>query len=38
MPRHPVPGQHMDKDGKLNEETFEESSKAWFDTMMLTGK
>jgi len=38
MPPHPIPGQHMDKEGTLNEETFAESSKAWFDTMMLVGK
>jgi hypothetical protein len=38
MPRHPNPGQHKNKEGVLNEETFKESSDAWFDTVMLTGK
>lgn len=42
MPRHPNPAQHMEKqpDGsmKLNEKTFQESSDAWFETVMLTGK
>ena len=38
MPRHPNPGQHTDKEGKVNEETFKQSSDAWFDTVMLTGK
>jgi len=38
MPRHPNPGQHKDKAGKLNEETFNESSEAWFNTVMLIGK
>ena len=38
MPRHPDPKQHMDKDGKLNDETFNESANAWFDTVMLTGE
>ncbi|MCI0479000.1 hypothetical protein L0Y59_00440, partial [Candidatus Uhrbacteria bacterium] len=36
MPRHPVPGQHTDKDGNFDEETFKESANAWFDTVMLT--
>ena len=38
MPRHPNPGEHTDKEGVLNEETFQESANAWFDTVMLTGK
>jgi hypothetical protein len=38
MPRHPNPNQHKDKDGKVNEETFKESSDAWIETVMLTGK
>lgn len=38
MPRHPNPGQHTDKEGKLDEKTFKESSDAWFSTVMLTGK
>lgn len=35
MPRHPDPNQHKDQQGILNEETFWESVKAWFDTVML---
>jgi len=38
MPRHPNPGQHKNQEGVLNEETFQESANAWFDTVMLTGK
>jgi len=38
MPRHPNPGQHKSQEGVLNEETFQESADAWFDTVMLTGK
>ncbi|MGK5086393.1 hypothetical protein WDW86_02450, partial [Bdellovibrionota bacterium FG-2] len=42
MPKHPNASQHMEKqaDGsmKLNEVSFKESSDAWFDTVMLTGK
>lgn len=38
MPRHPNPGQHKSKEGVLDETTFEASSKAWFNTVMLTGK
>lgn len=38
MPRHPNPGQHTSKDGVLDENTFNESADAWFDTVMLTGK
>ncbi len=35
MPRHPNPNQHKNQDGELNEATFDESSQAWFDTVML---
>lgn len=38
MPRHPNPGQHTNKEGVLDESTFNESADAWFDTVMLTGK
>lgn len=38
MPRHPNPGQHKNAEGVLNEQTFNESADAWFDTVMLTGK
>lgn len=38
MPKHPNPNQHMDKAGVMNEETFDESAEAWFNTVMLTGK
>ena len=38
MPRHPNPDQHKNQEGVLNEETFQESANAWFDTVMLTGK
>lgn len=38
MPRHPNPNQHRNQDGALNEQTFQESANAWFDTVMLTGK
>lgn len=37
MPRHPNPDEHKNNEGVLNEETFNESAKAWFDTVMLTG-
>lgn len=38
MPRHPNPGQHTSREGVLDENTFDESANAWFDTVMLTGK
>lgn len=38
MPRHPNPDQHKSAEGALDEETFEESANAWFDTVMLMGK
>ncbi len=38
MPRHPDPGQHKSGEGVLDEQTFKESSEAWFNTIMLTGK
>lgn len=38
MPRHPIAGQHKSKEGVLNEDTFNESADAWFETAMLTGK
>lgn len=38
MPRHPNPGQHKNTEGILNEQTFNESADAWFNTVMLTGK
>ncbi len=38
MPRHPNPGQHRNKEGVLNDSTFNESANAWFDTVMLVGK
>lgn len=38
MPRHPNPNQHKDDLGVINEETFNESAEAWFNTVMLTGK
>jgi hypothetical protein len=38
MPRHPIAGQHKNKEGVLDQKTFEESSDAWFETAMLTGK
>jgi len=37
MPRHPIPDQHKDPEGVLNEKTFQESADAWFDTVMLKG-
>lgn len=37
MPRHPNPNQHKDKEGNLNEQTFNESADAWFKTVMLVG-
>lgn len=37
MPRHPNPGQHKDREGNFNEETFKQSADAWFSTVMLTG-
>ncbi|MAG11868.1 MAG: hypothetical protein CMI52_03625 [Parcubacteria group bacterium] len=37
MPRHPNPAQHKSKEGVINEETYQESADAWFDTVMLTG-
>lgn len=38
MPKHPNPNQHKNAEGQLDEKTFEESSEAWFNTAMLTGK
>lgn len=38
MPRHPIPGQHSNKEGAVDEATFQESANAWFETVMLTGK
>lgn len=38
MPRHPNPNEHKNKDGVIDEKTFKESSDAWFNTVMLTGK
>jgi len=38
MPRHPNPNQHKDQSGAINDQTFAESSEAWFSTVMLTGK
>lgn len=37
MPRHPNPGQHMEG-GKMNNDTFQESADAWFETAMLVGE
>lgn len=37
MPRHPNPNQHKNKEGIIDEKTFDESSQAWFDTVMLVG-
>ena len=38
MPRHPNPNQHKDKEGNVNKKTFKESSDAWIETIMLSGK
>lgn len=38
MPRHPNPGQHKNSEGILDENTFNESANAWFDTVMLIGE
>lgn len=38
MPRHPIPGQHANKEGVVDEATFRESADVWFETVMLTGK
>ncbi len=38
MPKHPNPDQHKDKNGVLDEESFEESANAWFDNIMLIGE
>lgn len=37
MPRHPNPNQHKNKEGIIDEKTFDESSRAWFDNVMLVG-
>ncbi len=38
MPRHPNPNQHTNREGILDEKTFEESANAWFNTVMLIGE
>ncbi len=37
MPRHPNPGEHTTHEGVFNQETFDESADAWFDTVLLIG-
>lgn len=38
MPKMPNVSEHISSDGIINNSTFEESSKAWLNTVMLTGK
>ncbi len=38
MPKFPKPEQHRRGGGVVNEETFKESSDAWLNTAVLTGK
>lgn len=39
MPRHPMRGQHIDREtGELDEKTFQESADAWFSTVMLVAE
>lgn len=39
MPKHPDPAQHLDeKTGMIDNNSFQESATAWFNTVQLTGK
>jgi hypothetical protein len=38
MPRHPIPRQYTDREGKFDEEGYKQSEEKWFNTVMLTGK
>ena len=38
MPKHPNTGQHKDAAGNVDMATFKESSEAWFNSAMLSGK
>ncbi len=37
MPRHPIAGQHVSREGVVDEASFQQSANAWFDTVMLVG-